>query len=361
MSVQNSKFKVQRLMLALTAFLFITVSSCKKDEDNNASGKYSSGVFVTNEGQFGTGTGTVSFISRDSNTIENDIFETNNNRPLGNVVQSITVHDDKAYIVVNNANKIEIVNADDFKETGTINGLDFPRFLLPVGNNKAYVSQWGTTTGEVKVIDLSTNTVSKTIATGGIGAEAMLLSGGNVYVTNGGGFTYDSTVAVVNISSETVTNTISVGANPSSILKDANGNIWVLCAGKWKPDYSALEIKGSLHKIDATNNNVLASFNFDSEFSQPADLTINEAGNKLYYTYDGKVYTQDVSTGSLQLTEFINRSFYALGFDPVTDYIYGGDAGSFSSNGKVLRYNSTTGAVVDSFEAGLGPNGFWFR
>jgi len=251
------------------------------------------------------------------------------------------------------------VNADDFKEAGAINGLDFPRFLLPVGNNKAYVSQWGVTTGEVKVIDLSTNAVTKTIATGGIGAEAMLLNGSNVYVTNGGGFSYDSTVAVINTGSESVTSTITVGANPSSLVKDVNGDIWVLCAGKWKFDFSALEIKGSLVKI--SNNAVVATFNFDSEFSQPADLTINKAGNKLYYSYNGKVYTQDVSAGSLQLNEFISRNFYALGFDPVTEYIYGGDAGSFSSNGKVLRYNSSTGAVVDSFEAGLAPNGFWFR
>jgi YVTN family beta-propeller protein len=350
--------KSHQSLLMAALFILFSVSSCKKDDDN-ASGKYSSGVFVTNEGQFGTGTGTVSFINRDNKTIENDIFELVNGRPLGNVVQSVTVHDGKAYVVVNNANKIEIVTADDFKEAGAINGLDFPRFLLPVGNNKAYVSQWGITSGEVKVIDLSTNTVSKTIATGGIGAEAMLQVGSNVYVTNGGGFSYDSTVVIINTTSETVTSTITVGANPSSILKDANGDIWVLCAGKWKSDFSALEIKGSLVKI--SNNAVAATFNFDSDFSQPADLTLNKAGNKLYYSYNGKVYTQDISASSLQLNELVSRSFYSLGIDPVNEYLYAGDAGSFSSNGKVLRYNSTTGAVIDSFEAGLGPNGFFFR
>jgi YVTN family beta-propeller protein len=341
-------------------FLIVLISvfsACKKD-NNNPSGKYSNGVLVTNEGVFGNGTGTVSFINRDNKTIENDIFEAVNNRPLGNVVQSLTVIGDKAYIVVNNANKIEIVNADDFEEEGAINGLDFPRFILSVGNYKAYVSQWGTATGEIKVIDLSTNAVTKTIATG-TGAEAMLLSGSNVYVTNGGGFSYDSTVAVININSETVTTTISVGTNPNSILKDANGDIWVLCAGKWKPDFSALEIKGSLVKI--SNNVVTATYNFNSDFSQPADLIINKTGNKLYYSYNGKVYTQDISAGSLQLTEFISRSFYSLGLDPVTEYLYGGDAGNFQSNGKVLRYNSSTGAVIDSFEAGIAPNGFYFR
>jgi DNA-binding beta-propeller fold protein YncE len=358
MKVQKSKFKVQSLMLALTAFLILTVSSCKKDDDK-PSGKYSSGVFVSNEGVFGTGTGTISFINREDKTIENEIFQSVNNRPLGNVVQSINVINDKAYIVVNNANKIEIVNADDFKETGAINGLDFPRYILPVGNGKAFVSQWGTTTGEVKVIDLATNAVTKTISTGGIGAEAMLLSGNNVYVTNGGGFSYDTTIVIISVSSETVTSTIAVGANPGSIVKDANGDIWVLCAGNWKSDFSALENRGSLVKI--SNNAVVATYNFTSDFSQPADLTINKAGNKLYYSYDGKVYTQDISAGSLQLNELVSRNFYSIGIDPVNEYLYAGDAGNFQSNGKVLRYNSSTGAVIDSFEAGIGPNGFFFR
>ena len=65
--------KTQNLIIVLTALFAFSISSCKKDDDT-PSGKYSSGVFITNEGPFGTGTGTVSFINRDSNNIENNIF-----------------------------------------------------------------------------------------------------------------------------------------------------------------------------------------------------------------------------------------------------------------------------------------------
>lgn len=349
-------------ILLILCFYISSLSSCRKDDKDPSVNKYSNGVFVTNEGPFGSGTGTVSFIHRDHRVIENDIFETVNNRPLGNIVQSLTVVGSKAYIVVNNADKIEIVQADDFTEAGVISGLKLPRYLLAVSSSKAYVSQWGAggITGEVKVIDLTTNAITKTISTGK-GAEAMLWVDNKLFVANAGGFGNDSTVAVIDIHTDQLVATVTVGANPASMVRDANGNIWILCSGRWKPDFSSLEVRGSLHKIDVSSLNVILSWQFDSDFSQPADLTINKTGNKLYYTYNGKVYTQDVQAVSLQLTELINRNFYALGYDPVTDYLYAGDAGDFQSNGKVLRYNSTTGAVVDSFEAGIAPNGFYFR
>lgn len=357
--------KTQLKNLLYTFVLSATVSSmftsCKDDEQELPKGKYETGVFISNEGPFQNGTGTISFLNRDSSTIENDIFEAVNNRPLGNIVQSVYVHNDKAYIVVNNADKIEVVNANTFEEAGVINNLKLPRYFLPIDNNKAYVSQWGDggVNGAVKVIDLSTNTVTKTITVGN-GAENMLLHNGKVYVANSGAFGYDSTLTIINAATDNVEATITVGANPNSLVKANNGNIYVLCGGKYKSDFSMLEIKGSLAIINSSNNTVSNSFSFSSDFAQPNDLIINETGNKMYYNYDGKVYTQDATANNLQLNVFANRGFYSLGFDNVSDYIYAGDAGTFSSNGMVLRYN-INGTVVDSFEAGIAPNGFFFR
>ncbi len=360
-SLQPSAFSLKNMLLFATVIFMLGLSACKKDKDDAPSGKYSKGVFITNEGPFQTGTGTVSFLNRDENTIENDIFELVNNRPLGNIVQSLTVINNKAYIVVNNAGRIEVANADDFSEVAVIIGLNFPRYIIDGGNGKAYISQWGSSgsDGEVKVLDLSSSNIVKTISTGGAGADRMLKKGNNIYVVNNGAFGSDSTVAVISTGSDSKTASIAVGQNPNSIVQDASGNIWVLCGGKWKSDFSGLEVKGSLHKIDASNN-VVTTFNFDSEFSQPSNLITDASGNTLYYAYDGKIYSQSATAGSLQLNELVSRSLYALSFDPLSNYIYGGDAGNFASNGKVLRY-TTTGAVVDSFEAGIAPNGFFFR
>jgi len=36
------------------------------------------------------------------------------------------------------------------------------------------------------------------------------------------------------------------------------------------------------------------------------------------------------------------------------------DAGSFTSNGVVRWYSSSTGSLIDTAVVGIGPNGFYF-
>ena len=131
----------------------IVLSSCEnnKEEDPNpvtpivepTPVEYTNGVFVTCEGPFMTGTGTVSYYSRSNGTVYNDLFNSANSLPLGNLVQSMTISNSKGYVVVNNADKIEVVNSTDFKSLAKISGLSLPRYLLAVNANKASVSQWG--------------------------------------------------------------------------------------------------------------------------------------------------------------------------------------------------------------------------
>ena len=181
--------------LFLISGVLFGLSSCK-DEDPIEPSTFEDGIFVTNEGPFQNGTGTISFYSRKTGTITNNIFqEANDGEELGNIVQSMTIHNDLAYIVVNNANKIVIANATNFEKVGEITNLELPRYFLPVNEDKAFVSQWGAdgTTGSVKVIDLTTNKISNTIDVRP-GPESMIKIDGFVYVTNSGGFTADSVV-----------------------------------------------------------------------------------------------------------------------------------------------------------------------
>jgi len=68
----------------------------------------------------------------------------------------------------------------------------------------------------------------------------------------------------------------------------------------------------------------------------------------------------DYKAAALPTTAFINRSFYGLGVDPATNIIYGADAGFFSANGKVIRFNPN-GTALDSFQVAVGPTNFLFR
>jgi hypothetical protein len=357
--LQPHLFKRFVLLLALGTLL---LTACDPKEDATPAGKYESGVLISHEGPFQDGTGTVSYFNRATKAVENDIFAATNGRPLGNLVQSVGVHNGKAYVVVNNANRVEIADAKDFRSLGVISGLASPRYFLGLTEEKAYVSQWGADglTGSVAVVDLRTNAVTRTIPTGR-GAERMLKVNNNVYVTQAGGYGNDNRVIVLDANTDAVVTRIVVGDNPNSIQLDANNKLWVSCGGFRDYQNPALNTAGSLVRINPASNAVELTLPFDDTAERPEEMTINRAGNVLFYTSSGAVYRHEIGSNALSPAPFLYRSFYGLGIDPADDVLYAADAGDFVSNGKVIRYNSSTGVALDSVQTGIIPAEFTFR
>ena len=339
--------------------LAITVlASCKKDkvDDIFVSGNYENGYFVTNEGNFGTGNGSVSFVD-EFGAVENDVFAYNNSFLLGDVVQSMTIINDNAYIVVNNSNKIEINSVDSMNYIGTID-VGFPRYIKQVTNDKAYITSWGTGSDrEVKVLDLNTNTIVNTILCG-LGPDAIEVSNGYAYVCNIGGYGVDNTISIIDVSSDIVIATLELSDKPNSVEVDVDGNVWVLTKGTTEYDvnWNTVAVSpGSLYKI--SNNDIVEIFTFPlGDF--PSNLVINNLGNILYYSCVGSVFSFDITSKELPTTALINRSFYGLGCN--NGYIYGAVSTSFEELGWSYKY-STSGAVIDSVEVGVGPNGYCFN
>ncbi len=80
-------------------------------------GAYDNGVFILNEGNFFSANASLSYVSNDLATFQNDIFKiVNSPATLGDVAQSMRFGGDKAFIVVNNSNEVEVVESLYFKE-----------------------------------------------------------------------------------------------------------------------------------------------------------------------------------------------------------------------------------------------------
>jgi len=116
--------KLNYVKLAVFSLIISILNVSCDDENPKPTGEYTDGIFITNEGNFSAGNGSVSFYSNKKDSVYNNIFSLINDRPLGSVVQSLTVFDDNAYIVVNASNKIEVVESVSFKEKVTITGLN---------------------------------------------------------------------------------------------------------------------------------------------------------------------------------------------------------------------------------------------
>ncbi len=361
--MKNFITKFSYLIAFLTAATLFTSCDEEIDEPTIPVVINTTGVFVMNEGTFGSGNSSISFLNVITNQMSNNVFESINGFPLGDVGQSMTIHRGIGYLVVNNSQKIEVVNATDFTSIATITGFQSPRHMVGVGS-KGYVCDWFA--NAVVIVDLNSNTITGSIPVGN-GPEKAVVAGTKLFVVNVGGFGSDSTVSVIDLNTDQVINTITVGVNPNSIVLDPIGKLWILCGGSTGPDYvggTADDTKGSLWKINSFNYDVEKQLNM-GQFDHPVKLQLNKNTSDLFYLlgndgYTGKIIRTNIVQPQVSTIPYINRSFYGLGIDVNSGIIYGAYVPGFSQNGYVLRYN-TSAVLIDSLETGIAPNGFTFQ
>jgi len=354
--MKNKKMKSLLLMAAIVPTLLIT--SCRKDKtDDGFSINTTKGVFVVDQGAYGKVNAGISFFERNSKTMTNDIFNKVNGRSLGDVAQSMGEANGKYYIVINNSNKIEVVNKNNFISEGTIKGVNMPRYFLQIDSSKAYVTEWGNGDGgKVDVINLKTNQVTTTIKVGE-GAENLILDNNKVYVANSGGFSNAKTLSVINTLTDKVDTTFEIGDNPNSLALDVNGKLWALCGGKYNPDWS-FATYGSLVRINLTTNAIEQTVSFTSQFMQPTNLIVNPTKDILYYCHNDNVYSFHINATTLENTPKINKNINGMFIDKASNYFYVADAKGFKVNGWIYRYDLNF-APIDSFEVGIAPSFFY--
>lgn len=361
--------KLNKLALSVLtgALLFI---SCSKDDEfipkeNKVTGKYDGGYFVLNEGAFGKSNSTISYISVDLSSVEKAVFSgVNKDKTVGDTGQSISFSADKAYVIVNGSNKIEVVNRFSFETITTINsGLKNPRHMVVV-NNKGYITNWGDpldiTDDYIAVLDLSSNTINTndniSVAEG---PEAIVANANKLYVAQQGGWGQGNSVTIIDLVKNTKRE-LQVGDIPSGLQISGN-DLFVLCAGKGSWPDPASETTGRLVKISLISDSIQSTFEF-TDVKHPGNLSVDQS--RLYYTIGTKVYAMDKSAAELPTTELLDaantgvQSIY--GFNVVSGRILIGDAKDFSSEGSVYIYG-TNGGYTGELKVGVSPNSFYWN
>ena len=354
----------RNLLSILTLVLIVFLSACNKDNEDTVdpNAKYSNGAFISNEGAFGVGNSSVSFLDFETDILINEVFMGANARPLGDVLQSMSLISGKMYCVVNASNKIEIVNANEFTESGVIEGVDNPRNLT-ASNGKLYVTEWGNG-GQVKIFDAASNVARGSIEVG-TGPEGILNHHSLIWVANGGGFALDSTVTVIDPVTDEILITINVGHNPKEMVVDANDDVWVICNGYTEYDASwniARQTPSKLVKISVIDLEVASEY-IISETIHPNHIDISKDRKTVYY--GGGYGVNGISSvnyvnSSITETFAADKSFYGFNVNRNNGDIYALEAPSFTENGSLIKYNST-GTVIKQYEVGIGPNSvvFW--
>lgn len=353
---------LRQATLLSTLFMF---TYCNEPEINPAP-EVPQGTLVLCEGNFLSSNADLSLFDKTNRTIQNDVFFRKNNRPLGDVLQSGALQGEVLYAVMNNSNRVEVLNASNFGAIRTINGFSLPRYIIVKGTT-AFVSEWISFSGNgrVAVVDLQSGTIKRTLPAGKF-PERMHLLNSLLYVANSD----DSTITVINTETETIESTTAIGPGPNSFAQ-VGQKLYVLCGGliRRKPDFSidsAACVAGELLEITPQATPLVSrrTVAFNDRFLTASRLTTNN--RELYFTYNNAVYRSATDTLSAPTSPWVNRTgsdasvpVYGLGVDPSTGIVYVAFS-NFTSANRVNRYRPD-GTFIDSYNTSAGPNGFLFR
>jgi YVTN family beta-propeller protein len=332
-----------RMVLILLFGLMVFCISCESDPTSALSEKIPEqilqGVLVVNEGNFLQSNSSLSYYDAQNGTIYNNIFKNINGVDIGDVAYSINLYDTLAYIVVNNSDKIEVMNINNFKKVRTIN--------LPKGNSPRHIAF--SDAGKLYVTNLYTNNVSifnptsnivETNIPVGANPDGILITDGYAFVANSG-FGSGNTVSVIDLDENRVVKTLKVGYNPQWLELSSDGMVHVLCSGAYNDFFDPQDdTPGGVWIIDPENKTVMDSMVM-GQGEHPRALTLS-AGGKGYFIYAGNIMEYD--TNMLQVTNdtFIQMSDgfpYNVRINDLSGELYVCDAKDYVSVGDLIIYD----------------------
>lgn len=344
--------KIRSLFFMALAAGSILVS-CEKTEtepgDQNQEAMNGQGVIIANEGNFGWGNASLSYYDKVNDAIYHDLFYQANGEKLGDVFQSVTVFNDLAYLVINNSGKIEVVDLETFQRKDLIEGLLSPRYILPVSEKKAYVSDlFGY---HLVIVDLESHEITGEIAMNGW-TESMIRAGDRVLATGvQSGYVYE-----IDPQADKLTDSLYLPPGPISMVKGASEHIWILAGGA--PYFKS---HPALYKIETNSLKIASKYLLPNPDMMYSNLVTCPDGETLYFL-GGGVYAMSATGNEPQVELLIPSNggfYYALGVDPDNGEIYVSDPIDFVQEGKVLRYNNE-GVLLGSIQAGIIPGYFSF-
>ncbi len=368
-----------RYILFVLAMLSLLATSCRKDAPPPTEqvttlfapnpSSVVKGVYLLNEGNFNANKATLDYVDYTTGLYRKNIYNQVNpevTKGLGDVGNDMAVYGSKLYVVVNNSNKVEILNAKTGKRITQIDLLNC-RYIT-FQQNKAYVSAYLSAIGNANApngiiaeIDTASLQIERRV-TVGRQPEEMAIINNNLYVANSGGYSppnYERTVSVVDLASFTETRRIDVAINLNQIKADRYGDLYITSRG----DY--LSIPPKLYVVNAQSGQIKKVIDIPARTIALDDdqlyiISTNNGNTQQKYTYQILNVNTETLLGQPFITDGTDQTItqpYGLAINPVTkevlltdarDYVTPGTLYCFDTNGK-KKWQVTTGDVPAHF------------
>lgn len=375
--------KTNRFYSLFTTLLVVLLAACDKipevpsfqGEDGNVAK-----MIVVNEGLFTTNTAALSVIYEDGKTYF-DVFRWVNNRPLGDVAQSITEINGYYFVAVNNSRRVEVLDKKTFKSVACIRYKESgsPRFITPLTDTTAMVSDlYGQlvviqTVPPYEVVEYIKLPLKST------GIEKMTTVGGKVF-----GAYLNRGLAVIDCDDYSIRNMrlmedVVVGelTKTCKMQVDAHGLLWVLTTPRLSKDQKSLTLNCIDPALEKVVDKVVVPYVKDEKAIKRGDIVgmpnynrvdINPEKTKIYFnlmiaTKDGTakdavqtVYTLDVNSRKIEKYMELPgvRMMYGMGVSPEGDVCIC-DCLDYTAQRGYVRVFSKNNPEVKSYKVGVYP------
>lgn len=355
--------RVKELMFVTATLMAVALSGCMEwdygevIEDFETTGE---GLFVLNEGNFQYSNGTLAYYDPSTGEVQNEVFFRANGYKLGDVVQSMTIYDNKGWIVVNNSKVVFAIDPVTFKEVGRIENLTSPRYIHFLSPEKAYVTQiWD---NRIFIVNPKTYQITGHITVPNMESESgsteqMVQYGKYVYCNC---WSYQNRIIKIDTETDKVVDEIQVGIQPTSLVMDKYNRLWTVTDGGYEGSPYGYEAP-ALYCIDAEKFEVVSRFRF-KKGDYPSEVQMNGTRDTIYWINDD-IWQMDVLAQRVPVRPFLESRgtiYYGLTVNPRNSEVYIADAIDYQQQGKIYRYSSN-GKLLDEFYVGIIPGAFCWR
>tara|TARA_B110000014_G_scaffold261400_1_gene253031 strand:+ start:1605 stop:2861 length:1257 start_codon:yes stop_codon:yes gene_type:complete len=297
-------------------------------------------LFVACEGHYYGGQGTVSII--ENLEYVSEISE------LGNTVQSVTVHNNKLFVISNGAHQIHVFeiheNGQDWLATVNTNNSG-PRNML-MHNNLAYFTNWNSM--DIKIMDLDTFNIINSIPVNGL-PEDIITDGQNIWISITMNSDWSNGTKVIKLNPDDLTITeYEVGYGPGDLVYH-NGSIYIsrtFYDENWNTEFGT-------SKIDENGN--ITIMNYGNGVACGGNLT--KHNNIVYRSYDGGIAPLDEGLNIMSEQKIGDFNFENLyGVESIDNNIYFAIT-DYSNTHQVVVLDEL-GNELSTFDVGVIPTDF---
>jgi len=300
-------------------------------------------IFVACEGNYYENDGSLWTIS------EETVYGYPDN-PIGNVVQSLYVHGNKLFIIINGSSNIQVFDIDEESLTHihsiNTNGSG-PREMLIYGNF-IYLTNWYSS--DIKKINLNTWEIELEIQTPGL-PEDIVMHNDLLYVsiTMNHDWTDGNQIITIDPNIDTIIESFEVGLGPGALLVH-EGEIYV-ARTYYDDDWNAFY---GTSKINSDGAILVANY---GPGTGSCGGGVYSYKNEVYRLYDGGIAKIDDSLQIMPETRIGNfDSWEVYSAEVIGEYIYFG-LSDYAAPDEVVVVN-VQGDEVNRFQVGAVPGDF---